>query len=171
MGRTRLNKWIKWDKLLEIIDTHPKRHWNHSSMFHDTIKYVFTICFTICLWFTIFTIDFTICLIISLDWDGHRAPKNGSLTLRDPEQISKPKDGATALLHSHPIIGYPNSSNGQCTLYHTICFTIYLFISPDLDGHRAPKNGSCFTVCLLISPDLDGYRAPKMKYCPRYSTL
>ena len=24
----------------------------------------------------------------------------------------------------------------------TICFTICLFISPDLDGHRAPKNGS-----------------------------
>jgi hypothetical protein len=25
-------------------------------------------------------------------------------------------------------------------------FTICLFISPDLDGHRAPKNGS-FTLC------------------------
>jgi len=23
--------------------------------------------------------------------------------------------------------------------YNTICFTICLFISPDLDGHRAPK--------------------------------
>ena len=25
----------------------------------------------------------------------------------------------------------------------------------------------CFTICLFISPDLDGHRAPKMKYCPR----
>ena len=24
----------------------------------------------------------------------------------------------------------------------------------------------CFTICLFISPDLDGHRAPKMKYCP-----
>ena len=24
-----------------------------------------------------------------------------------------------------------------------------------------------FTICLFISPDLDGHRAPKMKYCPR----
>jgi len=40
-----------------------------------------------------------------------------------------------------------------------ICFTICLFISPDLDGHRAPT--ICFTICLFISPDLDGYRAPK----------
>ena len=23
-----------------------------------------------------------------------------------------------------------------------------------------------FTICLFISPDLDGHRAPKMKYCP-----
>jgi len=23
----------------------------------------------------------------------------------------------------------------------------------------------CFTICLFISPDLDGHRAPKMKYC------
>jgi len=34
-----------------------------------------------------------------------------------------------------------------------ICFTICLFISPDLDGHRATI---CFTICLFISPDLDG---------------
>ena len=25
---------------------------------------------------------------------------------------------------------------------------------------------NCFTICLFISPDLDGHRAPKMKYCP-----
>ena len=25
----------------------------------------------------------------------------------------------------------------------------------------------CFTICSFISPDLDGPRAPKMKYCPR----
>jgi hypothetical protein len=31
----------------------------------------------------------------------------------------------------------------------TICFTICLCISPDLDG-------ICFTICLFISPDLDG---------------
>ena len=34
----------------------------------------------------------------------------------------------------------------------TLCFTIFLFISPDLDG-------ICFTICLFISPDLDGNRA------------
>jgi hypothetical protein len=32
------------------------------------------------------------------------------------------------------------------------CFTICLFISPDLDGYRAPI---CFTICLFISPDID----------------
>jgi hypothetical protein len=49
-----------------------------------------------------------------------------------------------------------------CTVCFTICFTICLFISPDLDGHRAPKNvcfTKCFTICLFISPDLDGHRA------------
>ena len=41
----------------------------------------------------------------------------------------------------------------------TICFTICLFISPDLDRYRAPRK-ACFTICLFISPDLDGHRAP-----------
>jgi hypothetical protein len=74
--------------------------------------------------------DIYVCLFINPDLDGHQAPKNGSLTLRDPEncKVPKPKYEANAL-HSHPSIGYP------------ICFTICLFISPDLDGHRAPKNG------------------------------
>ena len=39
----------------------------------------------------LFTICFTICLFISPDLDGHRAPKNGSLTLRDPENCKVPK--------------------------------------------------------------------------------
>ena len=34
----------------------------------------------------------------------------------------------------------------------TICFTICLFISPDLDGHPI-----FLLACLFISPDLDGY--------------
>jgi hypothetical protein len=54
-------------------------------------------------------ICFTICLFISPDLDGHRAPKNRALTLRDPEncKVSKPKYEATALC-SHRSIGYPN---------------------------------------------------------------
>jgi hypothetical protein len=53
----------------------------------------------------------------------------------------------------------------------TICFTICLFISPDLDGHRAPNGRSrtdvsrMFHECLFISPDLDGHRAPKNRAC------
>jgi hypothetical protein len=47
--------------------------------------------------------------------------------------------------------GFYPKSNVMCT----ICFTICLFIGPDLDGHRI-----CFTICLFIGPDLDGYRAP-----------
>jgi len=45
----------------------------------------------------------------------------------------------------------------QCPM----CFTMCLFISPDLNGHRAPKNRAryVFTICLFISPDLDGHRA------------
>jgi len=43
----------------------------------------------------------------------------------------------------------------------TICFTICLFISQ-----------ICFTICLFISPDLDGHRAPKNRAStprdPRY---
>ena len=58
----------------------------------------------------------------------------------------------------------PPSTND---MFHDM-FTICLFISPDLDGHRAPKNRAltlfhdrvCFTICLFISPDLDGHRAP-----------
>jgi hypothetical protein len=34
-------------------------------------------------------------------------------------------------------------------------------------SHRDP---TCFTICLCISPDLDGHRAPKMKYWT-HSTL
>ena len=53
-------------------------------------------------------------------------------------------------------IGYPNSTNGQYALpqhYFPVkqpatCFTM------------------CFTICLCISPDLDGNRAPKMKRWP-----
>jgi hypothetical protein len=58
-----------------------------------------------------------------------------------------------------------------------ICFTICLFISPDLDGNRGTTKKKmcpdgmfperpdmfpiCFTICLFISPDLDGSRALK----------
>jgi hypothetical protein len=35
----------------------------------------------------------------------------------------------------------------------------------DMFVQRDP-NLFCFTICLFISPDLDGHRAPKMKYCP-----
>jgi hypothetical protein len=63
----------------------------------------------------------------------------------------------------------------------TICFTICLCISPDLDGNRGTKKKKhcaprdpqrvliCFTICLFISPDLDGQRAPKINpatLCP-----
>src|SRR6056300_1552553 len=51
-----------------------------------------------------------VCLV-SPDLDGYRAPKNGSLALRDPEncKVPKPKYEATAL-HEHLSIGCPNSS-------------------------------------------------------------
>ena len=33
---------------------------------------------------------------------------------------------------------------------------------------HCPLSDHCvFTICLFTSPDLDGHRAPKMKYCPR----
>jgi hypothetical protein len=47
---------------------------------------------------------------------------------------------------------------------YTICFTICLFISPDLDSSLticAPH--VCFTICLFISPDLDGNRGTSTK--------
>ena len=80
---------------------------------------------------------FTVCLFISPDLDGYRA----SLTLRDPEicKVPTPKYEAAAL-HEHLSTGYPSLT--------TICFTICLFISPDLDGHRAPKKGHL--------PNIDG---------------
>jgi hypothetical protein len=51
-------------------------------------------------------------LFICPDLDGHRAPKNRALTLRDPEnfKVPKPKYEATVLC-SHRSIGYPNSTN------------------------------------------------------------
>ena len=38
---------------------------------------------------------------------------------------------------------------------------------PRYVSHKGPGMWTiCFTICLFISPDLDGHRAPKMKYCP-----
>jgi hypothetical protein len=56
-----------------------------------------------------------------------------------------------------------------------MCFTIWLCTKlrnrpGTLDtGHRVclTENTIWFTICLFISPDLDGHRAPKMEYCPR----
>jgi hypothetical protein len=42
--------------------------------------------------------------------------RNETLALQDPQQVSKPKYEATAS-QAHPSIGYPNSANGQYTLY------------------------------------------------------
>ena len=49
---------------------------------------------------------------------------------------------------------------------YVLCFCITG--SPDLDGTKNLRYVSryvgftiCFTICLFISPDLDGYRAPK----------
>ena len=58
----------------------------------------------------------TVCLFFSPDLDGHRAP-NEALTLQDPQKVPNPKYEAT-VLHSHPSIGYSNSTNGQYTLNH-----------------------------------------------------
>jgi hypothetical protein len=59
----------------------------------------------------------------------------------------------------------------------TICFTICLCISPDLDRYQGTKNETlsprdpqrvpkpkstiCFTICLCNSPDLDEYQGNK----------
>ena len=32
--------------------------------------------------------------------------------------------------------------------------------------HLEFQRSVCFTICLFVSPDLDGHRALKMKYCP-----
>ena len=53
-----------------------------------------------------------------------------ALTLEDPQKVPKPKYEATAI-QAHPSI--------QKAIAPKICFTICLFISPDLDGYRAPK--------------------------------
>jgi hypothetical protein len=79
---------------------------------------------------------------------------------------------------------YQDGNRG--TKNETICFTICLFISLDLDGQRAPdmfhphqgiKTRFHFrkgpvqryvsTVCFFISPDLDGNRAPEGINPPR----
>jgi hypothetical protein len=56
-------------------------------------------------------------------WSGlgrAQGTKNEALpvTLQDPQKVPKPKYEAT-VLHSHPKIGYPKSTNGQYTLYHS----------------------------------------------------
>ena len=53
---------------------------------------------------------------------------------------------------------------------NTICFTIYLFISPDLDGHRAPKNGS-IRYTLDTSAFNDTPHVYDMFVCVRYVCL
>jgi hypothetical protein len=63
------------------------------------------------------------------------------------------RDQAHDTLHQDK---HPSRQKDEVTL-DTVCFTICLFISPDLDGHRAPKNDmfaclfrhfrSTFTIC------------------------
>jgi hypothetical protein len=89
------------------------------------------------------TISFTICLCISPDFDGLRFVYVMFVFSPDKE-------------------GYRNSAPG---MFHG------MFISPDLDGYRAPQMRHfnpapiCFTICLFISPDLDGHRKRQNTRC------
>ena len=108
--------FVYWSELGRVQGTfRPKSRYVFTICFHDMFlryvsrystngqlgmfsRYVFRTCFTIC-------------LFISPDLDGHRAPKMKYCPLRYLFKVSKPKYEATAL-HSHPSIGYPNSTNG-----------------------------------------------------------
>jgi hypothetical protein len=89
---------------------------------------------------------------------------------------------------SGPSLGPRLASKEKPTKPNPICFTICLFISPDLDldqnqtnlwhfldtlcldsrQKKSPPNQTiCFTICLFISPDLDGNRGTSTKNVPR----
>jgi len=91
---------------------------------------------------------FTICLFISPDLDGYRAPKNRGysslgntseqFTFTEPSTLGK-HDKTLQTLESLMIHRIRNTTDKQPktlldTLVFKICFTICLFISPDLDG-------------------------------------
>ena len=87
------------------------------------------------------------------DRDGYRAVRAPKMkhTPPDPQQVSKNK------IRSHRT----TSAFRHFSMFH------------DMFGLRrvqGTKNeiwyGICFTICLFISPDLDGHRALKMKFCP-----
>ena len=65
--------------------------------------------------------------------------------------------------HQSPITNH--QSRDVSRYVFTICFTICLFISPDLDGHRAPKNGSvCFTVCGFLGGQIAAHNLSKSSF-------
>ena len=53
----------------------------------------------------------------------------------------------------------------SCSSIITICFTICLFISPDLDGHRAPKNDDFNTTGARPLPSLRFRSTPRPPGC------
>ena len=83
----------------------------------------------------------SVCLCVSPDLDGYRYRATGQEERNiDPERPTKgPK--------THMI----------CFVSRCVCFTICF------DNFTIEIVVACFTICLFISPDLDGHRAPKMK--------
>jgi hypothetical protein len=111
------------------------------------------------------TEGFAICLCVSPDIDG-------MFVSRYRYVCSLPVVRTwTGTGHPKWIINPERPTKDLRPKYDTVCFTICLFISPDLDGHDMFHDmfvtkilgtlDGMFTVpvCLFISPDLDGYRA------------
>ena len=96
----------------------------------------------------------TICFCVGPDLDGYRTPNTTCIS--DITNVSR---YVCSLVRTWTGTGHPkwgmnparpqNMNPTRCTrmkkstkVMSTVCFTVCLFISPDLDGHRAPKNGS-----------------------------
>jgi hypothetical protein len=93
---------------------------------------------------------------------ANATPKT-SASIRTVRETGRQRDLITSRIASPgPFFSLRCAGRSFCTVL-TICFTICLCISPDLDGNRGIKMfcSICFTICLFISPDLDGSRALK----------
>jgi hypothetical protein len=92
-----------------------------------------------------FSICFTTCLCISPDFDGYQGNKNETSTPRGPRKDFVAGLFVTLTINFHDM--FVHHVHGmfhgmfvyQSVLRRSICFTICLCISPDLDGNRGTK--------------------------------
>jgi len=106
-------------------------------------------------------ICFTICLFISPDLDGHSAPQNGS-TIRFKKVMSLDLDGYVSRYDSSTRTGGGSNVRELRNVSRYVCVSVRAQGKGPENGRECFHDmfvlDICFTICLFISPDLEGYR-------------